>query len=135
MSLITWDNSLSVNIKEIDEQHQKLIGLINDLHSAMLKGRSKEVLQEVIDGVIKYTSYHFGTEEKYFEKYNYADTQKHKEEHQNFVNTVNDFLQKFKAGTAFLSIEIMEFLKNWVTNHINGTDKKYTQFFNSKGLI
>ncbi len=134
MALITWNEGLSVNIKKIDDEHKVLIELINELHDAMMKGKSKEILESIISQLIEYTKKHFATEETYFEKYNYPDADSHIIQHEKFVEKVKDFQEKHNSGSAFLSIEIMEFLKNWLTNHIIGTDKKYSDFFNAQGL-
>ncbi len=135
MALITWNQGLSVNVKEIDEEHKVLINLINELHDAMMKGKSKDVIENIINELVTYTKKHFSTEEKYFKQYEYPDEKSHINQHNLFVEKVKDFQEKHTTGGAFLSIEIMEFLKDWLTNHIIGTDKKYTDFFNSKGLI
>ena len=77
---------------------------------------------------------HFATEEKYMQQWNYPGYVHHKGEHTAFVKKVAEFQTKFEVGQAALSIEILTFLKDWVANHINGTDKKYGPFFNKHGL-
>ena len=69
MPLIQWDDSLRVNIAEIDAQHRKLVGMINELNEAMRMGKGKEILGKTVQGLIEYTQTHFQTEEKYFEKF------------------------------------------------------------------
>jgi len=134
MDLITWEETMSVNVQEIDKQHQGLINLINDLNKAMRERKTKEVLDEIISSLIDYTLTHFLTEEKYFEKFEYLSASAHKKEHNDFVNRVSEFKKNFDEGKMMLSIEIMDFLKDWLTNHIKGSDKKYGPFFNEKGL-
>lgn len=134
MALITWSTSLSVNIAEIDRQHQKLIQMINQLNDSMTKTVPKETLSGIIKGLVDYTVVHFGFEEDYFDRFGYPDKDAHKREHQEFVRKVVDFRDQFDSGRLFISMEIMDFLKNWLVNHIQGTDKKYGPFLNSKGI-
>ena len=130
MALITWDGSYSVNIADIDRQHQKLMEMINDLDAAMRSGKGKEVLANIIHGLVTYTRTHFTTEESYFDKFGYADASSHKLEHSNFVRKVSQFKDDFEKGRIGLSIEVMNFLSDWLKNHIKGTDKKYDPFLN-----
>lgn len=134
MPLIQWSPSYSVKIGEIDSQHQKLITMINELNDAMLKGKAKEILSPLIDGLIAYTQVHFSKEEMLFDKYKYPDTAAHKEEHAAFVKKVSEFREGFKKGNMSLTINIMDFLSNWLTKHICGTDKKYSDFLNKNGV-
>lgn len=134
MALINWNPSYSVKIGEIDTQHQKLITMINELNDAMLKGKAKDILSPLIDGLIAYTQVHFSKEEMLFDKYKYPDTAAHKEEHAAFVKKVSEFREGFKKGNMSLTINIMDFLSNWLTKHICGTDKKYSDFLNKNGV-
>lgn len=134
MALITWNDSLSVNVAEIDQQHKKLINMINELNDAMRAGKGKDVLGKIVTNLISYTETHFKTEEKYFAQFNYPDTDNHKREHAAFVQKVTGFKNGFEEKRLTLTIEVMNFLSDWLKNHIMGTDKKYSHFFNEKGL-
>ena len=134
MALITWTNDLSVGITEIDRQHQHLIQLINDLHEAMKTGKGKDVLGETLKSLSEYTVFHFGTEEQMFQKTGYPGTQAHLAEHKSFTREVLDFKARCDAGQAVVTIDLMQFLRNWLTDHIKGVDKRYTAFFHSKGI-
>lgn len=134
MGLIKWDDSFSVKVTEIDQQHQKLILMINDLNDAMKQGKGKEILGKIVNELATYATTHFKTEEKYFDQFAYPDTSTHKKTHAAFVQNVSDFKRGFDNGKLSLSIEVMNFLGDWLQNHIKGTDKKYSQFFNEKGL-
>ena len=119
-----WDSTYSVCVGEIDEQHKQLVNLINELHSAMMARKAKEILGEIIDELIEYTSYHFGTEEKYFDKFGYEETEAHKSIHKKFVDN----------NKLFVSSKILNFLKDWLLTHIKVTDKKYMTFMNENGI-
>jgi hemerythrin len=135
MALINWSDSLSVNVKEIDLQHRKLIDMINELNEAMRVGKGKESLGKILNGLISYTATHFKQEERYFDKYGYPDTVNHKKEHVAFVKKVTDFKDGFENNNLAVTMEVMNFLSDWLKNHIKGTDKKYSKFFNEKGLV
>ena len=134
MVLLNWDNKYSVQVKEIDEQHKSWINLINYMHEAMKAGKGKDVLGDILDEVLNYTVYHFSSEEKLFNKYNFPDAAAHKKLHDDFVKEFKKLKQDFDKGSTLLSIDVMQRLKNWLTNHILSTDKQYSAFLNSKGL-
>jgi hemerythrin len=134
MPLITWTNTLSVGIKEIDAQHQQLIKLINELHDAMKAGKGSAILGSTLGALADYTVYHFGTEEQMFKETGYPDAKAHMAEHKALTQQVLSIKAKFEAGQSVITIDLMEFLRNWLNDHIKGVDKKYTAFFHSKGI-
>jgi len=134
MALIQWDNSFSVNVAEIDKQHQMLVTMINNLNDAMKQGKGKDMLASIISGLFNYAREHFATEEKYFDKFGYSAAATHKLEHKNFATKISEFKESFEKGQIALTIDVMNFLKDWLQNHIKISDKKYGPFFNEKGL-
>jgi hemerythrin len=134
MSIMKWSDNLSVQIQEIDQQHQKLIQLINNLHEAMLQKQGKQAVEKTIDELAAYTVYHFSTEEKYMQNFRYPGYLSHKKEHDSFVHQVDVFQKDYMAGKLGLSLEIMNFLRDWVTNHIQVSDKKYSETFIKNGI-
>ena len=134
MALINWDDSFSVNVAEIDRQHKNLVSMINELDNAMKQGKGKDVVDKVVDGLIDYTATHFQTEETYFDRFGYPEANSHKREHFAFVRKASEFKYGFAKGKISLAIEIKNFLGDWIQNHIKVTDKKYSKFFNERGL-
>ncbi|HNY64223.1 MAG TPA: bacteriohemerythrin [Deltaproteobacteria bacterium] len=134
MSLIQWTDALSVNVGEIDRQHRKLVGLMNDLSDAMSQKKGKEAMERTLKGLLEYTVTHFSHEEKLFDRFNYPAAVSHKQAHASFVKKVGEFLDGYEKGRLGLSIEIMYFLRDWLKDHIQGIDRQYSSFFNAKGL-
>ncbi len=134
MSLLSWDDELSVEVKEIDDQHKKLIEQLNKLNEAMREGKGKEVAEDILSELVKYTDYHFRTEEKYMKRFDYDGYGEHKRAHENFVEEVTEFQEKFEEGSVGLTVKMMNFLKNWVTEHIDGLDQKYVECFKENNL-
>ena len=135
MPLFVWEDKYKVGVKEFDEQHKKLIELINKLYDAMKQGHGKDVLKSILNDLFEYTKYHFETEEKYFSDYKYPDKNEHVKVHNELRNKVIDLRNKLDNGTTVISSELMKFLKEWLVNHIMDSDKKYGPFFNEKGVF
>lgn len=132
MALFNWSEEYSVNVNGLDNQHKKLVDLINELHSAMKEGKSKEVLGKIIEELISYTKFHFSAEETLMLQNKFPGLSKHKEEHEAFTKKVIEFEEKFLRGSVVLSQEIIIFLKDWLLNHIQVTDKNYSPYLANK---
>ena len=122
--IINWSEEYSVGINEIDTQHKRLVELINKLHDAMSQGKSREIASEILSDLTNYTQTHFKFEEEKFAKYNYEHRLIHELEHKKFVDKITEFKTDFENGKALISIELMNFLKDWLINHIKVSDKK-----------
>ncbi len=134
MGLIDWKPEFSVGVTEFDNQHKKLIDLINKLHDAMRVGEGKKILSDILAELVDYTKVHFANEEKYFGQYGYSDINSHKLEHEKLTRQVIEFQRDYNDGKTSITIDVMNFLRTWLVEHIGGVDKKYTLFFNSKGI-
>lgn len=135
MALFQWNEELNVNVKNFNNHHKRLIDLINELHDAMLTRRTHDVIGKILKDLSDYTKYHFGEEERLMVANSYQDYTLHKIEHNNFVIKVSQNIEKHEAGGMVVTTDLMNFLKDWLKGHIMGTDKKYTQFFNAKGIL
>ncbi|GAA6170530.1 bacteriohemerythrin [Colwellia sp. KU-HH00111] len=135
MPLIEWTAELSVGIDSIDEQHKKLVNMINALNEAMLTGSSNELLGKIFTGLAAYTQKHFAYEEALFAEYGYADSKQHKRQHRELIAQVVELKQKFiENPQQTMTADLMLFLKRWLTNHIMKTDKAYAECLIAKGV-
>ena len=134
MVLVVWKEEYSVNIQEIDRQHKRLFDMINGLHEAMLSGKGHSVLNNTISGLVDYTVTHFRTEESLLKQHNYPGYLNHKAEHDRFVQKIKEFEEKFQKGELGITIEILNFLKDWLSSHILVVDKRYSKYLNDRGV-
>lgn len=105
---------------------------LND--DALRKGESRDALLKIFERLRGYTASHFANEEKLFKKHGYPETEEHGAAHKAFVGKVVEWEQAVSSGRAMVSMEIMRFLKQWLTGHVMGVDKRYAPFFKQKGL-
>lgn len=108
--------------------------MVNDLHSAMMEGRGKDVLGGTLADLVDYTVTHFATEEAYFDRFGYPGSVEHKAQHQGFVEKVADFKQGFDEDRLMVTLDVMDFLSTWLVEHIKVSDKAYGSFLNQRGV-
>lgn len=134
MAFFTWEAQYSVNVWEMDEQHKKLIKMLDDLFEAMLTGKGRETLGKVLAGLISYTKIHFAAEEELMKKHGFPEYPSHKKEHDALTQKVLDLDKRFRTSSVSITVETGNFLKDWLTRHILNRDKKYGLYLNAKGI-
>jgi len=125
MSLMQWDDTMSVGVDEMDEQHKALIAMINEAFEAIQR-HDEHMLSALIDKMREYAIMHFHAEEELLEKYGFPELEEHRRLHDAFNDKVDEFQQNLFAKTNLSQIFV--FLSRWLTNHIMEEDKKYTQY-------
>jgi len=123
-----------IGIKRVDDQHKVLVKMINDLHKAMKTRQGQPVMEKIMAELVDYTVMHFGMEEKLFAQYGYEEETQHKAVHKKLVSQVVDYQKKLATGDPIIAINLMTFLKTWLTDHIKGTDTKYVPFMKENGI-
>jgi hemerythrin len=132
--VFAWKDEYSVKIRSIDEQHKKLVSLVNSLQHAMLTGQGATVLGKILDDLISYTKSHFATEERLLRTNLYPDYNAHKAEHEALTEKVMTLHRDFTSGKPVMTVKVLVFLKNWLVEHIQGTDRKYSAHLLSRGI-
>ena len=131
---IKWNNKYCVGIPIIDEQHKKLFGFLNKTIDVMEHSDNKEELKDVLEEMIKYAIEHFVTEEDYMIEFTYPEFEYHQEEHHGFADKTITYYDSVVNGDNYISNELIEYLKHWLVNHIQSTDRKYIDCFKRNGL-
>lgn len=135
MALINWQDSYSVGVDLIDTDHKLLVSLINQLDDAMTEGGGRDTVGSVLNVLLEYTETHFGREELLMEKGAYPELAPHKREHAKLTAQVRGIVERWHGGDdASLDGEVLEFLKNWLTGHILGVDRKYAPYVKGQTL-
>jgi len=134
MPAMQWTEQLSVKIDSIDNEHKKLIELINKLFDAMSRGEGHNALDAILKELSDYTEFHFNHEEEALKKYNYPAFAAHKKEHESFVSKIEDTKKKYEEGAITLTIPLIDFLTSWIKEHILKTDMGYSAFLVNAGM-
>ena len=130
--MFAWKESYSVGFSDIDSQHRRLFEFAGALHSAMMAGKGKTVLEQVLANLISYTRTHFAAEEALMRKYSYPGYDAHKALHDDLTRKVLALQKAFQTGSATLTMETMSFLKDWLEKHIGASDAKIGAFLSSR---
>jgi hemerythrin len=133
MERITWNSTFSVGITKIDEQHRRLIDMINLLIDNPDADVHSEPVSEVLVRMTEYALLHFQTEEELMRQYHYPDLNTHEQEHTAFKLKASGFFIQTMDGKKSVPTEILEFLKQWLTHHILNSDMKYSVYIREHG--
>lgn len=129
MKLFEWSDSLELGIDQIDNQHKKLVDMINTINEIICTPSKGTVeLDSLFENLFDYTNYHFQTEEQLFEDMKYEHSNEHKLAHDKLRNELSEFYSKY-AKYEQDEREILGFLTNWLKDHILIKDKKYAKSF------
>jgi len=134
MALIDWSSELVLGIAAIDEQHKKLIGIINDFHRGLTDGHANESIDNVLRQLFEYIHIHFSYEEKLLDEHAFPYSEQHCQKHNELIKQVEDFRDKLTEGRIMIGMDILSFLKDWILHHILEEDKAYVNFLTSKGV-
>jgi len=135
MAFYKWNDRFKIGIVSIDKQHKQLFDMIEIYYQSFKAGKSKEGLAKLLDDLTDYTKFHFTFEEKYFEKYNYAEAEAHTKEHKGFISELEELKNRVEKHKMVLPVEVGNFLGEWLIRHINGSDKKYLTLFKDKNIV
>ncbi len=129
-----WSDDMSVGVRELDSQHRRLIGMINMLTLAMLTGRGQERQRAVVDAMLDYAAVHFAAEERYMKELGFPGYEAHRREHAQFTGKALELKTRALRDGFTLTLEIVDYLSDWLDRHIRGLDQEYEQFSKDRSL-
>ena len=129
-----WLDSYNTGVAQIDAQHQGFFRMLNNIYEVLQKGSEKEAVIGLLKGIIDYADVHFKTEEELFDEYDYPGKAHHRAEHDAFRAEAAALQEKLEKGLVTVDFELLDFLDNWVINHITKEDMLYKPFFQEKGV-
>lgn len=128
MPYIEWSSTFELGMDEFDGHHKFLVELLNMTYDGLICEAPRDELGGVLDELIGYAGYHFAAEEHWMEMHNYPDAYRHREEHKTFSAKIGEFQKDFYEGKADLSFEVLQFLNDWLFEHIVKSDAGYGRF-------
>ncbi|MFV9614897.1 MAG: bacteriohemerythrin [Gammaproteobacteria bacterium] len=131
---LVWNDKYCVGIDSIDQQHKKLVNLINHLQTAIDYSTGEEFERDALDELVDYTKTHFSYEEGLMRDNDYPDFEAHKAQHEKMFKKVGEVLAEYEKDQETAMSNAVEYLKDWLINHINGTDKQYSSYLIGKGV-
>lgn len=131
---VSWDDDLSVGIEAIDQDHKKLLTLINNLQTSVYYPTGESFERQALSELVDYTKYHFAREEKLMLEHGYPDYEPHKIQHEEMIAKVGGYMAEYDKDREATIDDLTGFLKTWLINHIAGTDQKYSRFLREKGV-
>lgn len=124
-----WQDDYNTGIASIDEQHQKLCDMLNELEECMNSDNVYQVMGKILKELVEYVKFHFQDEEKVMSRIAYPKLAEHKRIHKDLVDQIVKILLDMKNGKELEAVELNIFLKKWLLNHILQEDKKFSDYF------
>ncbi len=131
---VEWKDEYSVGIESIDNDHKQLIYLLNQFTIAYDYAMNESFEAKAFYDLLEYTRYHFKREEELMQENSYPDFEAHKLQHEKMINQTEEFVRIYQEKGHDSLKEVSDFLTHWLINHINGTDKEYSEHLNSCGV-
>ncbi|MCK9239148.1 bacteriohemerythrin [Desulfocurvus sp.] len=131
---VTWTPAMSVGVANIDEQHRHLVRMINHLYAAVRGDSSEAVIRELFDGLKKYVQLHFTTEERLLKGIGYDEYDAHVARHRQLAAEAAELERRWRTAGPAVGMEVLAFLKDWLVNHIQKVDKRYSAAFARAGI-
>ena len=125
---VEWTPKLELHVPLVDREHKLLVEYINELHQAMTHNKPASEMIGVLKKLRDYTATHFGDEERLFNVPSYKAAAEHMKIHKKFVAKLDEVEGQLRMGTATVSMDLLTFLKDWLVQHIMGTDPTYLPF-------
>ena len=134
MAIFAWNESYSVRVRQMDDQHQKLFEIINDLAEAMRDGKADGVIRDTVEQLAVYTRTHFLQEEVLMRQTGYPALAAHQEQHRKLMADVEQYKRAYEEGHSASPVSLLNFVRQWLVHHIKESDKAYSEHLNARGI-
>lgn len=132
MNPLSWNQRLNIPFPSINEEHQLLFDLINEFYNTLTSANKNEQVHELLERLKTYALAHFKNEEALMACYNYPKLELHEIEHRLFLEKINELESRFSKGKLLLTFEMTNYLKEWITHHVDVIDREYSEYIQQK---
>lgn len=134
MTLLSWSDKYSVGVKSLDDQHTAIMALLNELYAAILKGNANAQGGLMLNKLVAFAREHFQAEESLFEATQYPAAAWHSARHQELLQQVDEYMARYRQGDRTLYLELLRFMRDWLSKHLLEEDQKYSAWMRSHGI-
>jgi hemerythrin len=124
MGLIQWNKEYSVGITKLDNQHKKIIKILNRLIGQQFQTKDEKAIEEILDDLQDYMKEHFRTEEEYMLKHSYSGYAEQRREHNQFIDRLFEAQKEYTKDGHLTSLNLFNFVWDWFSHHVLKVDKK-----------
>lgn len=124
-----WSHRYSVDVRDVDEQHQHFMDIVNALYEAMDRGEGPQVLGKTLTALSEHAEAHFKLEQKYMRECRYPETDRHVAEHDEFRQIVDRLREKSQVeDPKMFTVRLAAFLRDWLVDHVQKEDKRLFEY-------
>ncbi len=124
MGLIQWSKEYSVGVTKLDNQHKKIIKILNQLIGQQFQTRDEKATEEILDDLQNYMKEHFRTEEEYMLKHHHSGYEEQRREHNLFIDRMYEAQKEFTKDGRLTSLNLFNFVWDWFSHHVLIVDRK-----------
>ncbi|MCA1961600.1 MAG: bacteriohemerythrin [Desulfomonile sp.] len=131
---VSWTPRLTTHVDTIDEQHKELYQRLNSVVDAIMQGKGKEEVEQFINFLLEYTRFHFGTEERYMEQFQYPGILTHKTDHERLTREVQTMAEQLRSRGAdsMLVVSVTQQMGQWLGDHIGTIDTALGRYLKTR---
>jgi hemerythrin len=129
-----WRKKYSVGVKALDDEHEGMMRLLNEIHAAALKGRVGEVAGPLLDQIAWVSKEHFNSEEELMERTRYPGLAEHRAKHRELTAKASEFTARHDAGDSKSYVQLLYYVREWFRDHMMEEDHKFTFWMKERGV-
>lgn len=129
-----WNDSYSIGVGRIDEQHKRLFELVNNLFMGIKADDSANAVEVALSSLVEYAQEHFSTEEDLMDRHSYPRVRAHIDEHSQLLGAIDAYIEKTKSGEPLSGVGLLTQLVEWLHGHMGATDMDLGNFLNTRGV-
>ena len=133
MALLNWGSDLRIGIGDFDIEHREIVDALNALQTEVEGANQPAVTGPLLRKLAGYTIAHFKSEEKMMAATKYPGMALHRMKHQHLLEQLGAFLTRYARNSASMDRHSLNFLRDWVTTHVQGEDRNFGLWLNEHG--
>ena len=124
-----WSDEYSIGVEEVDVQHKRFLNLIKRTYELAGETVESKEVSHLLDELMKYAHFHFGSEELLMQAYSYPKYVIQKSEHAKIIKELVEKMGEIRSNKGKLN-SLLFFLVNWFVDHDSHFDKEFGDYVN-----